>query len=1027
MLLTVFRDLENLSAVIMIFIILDFLVSFNLNNKRIKMDDDKKNYLTVLKKFQSLIIENDRLKAENKKLKEQLSNFSVPDENKSGIIASTISAGIDIENDYKSTFKKNNSTSINNKSKPSEKIKLFMSLFKGREDVFAQRWQNKNGISGYSPVCANEWKPGICNKPRIKCFECPNKAFSTLNEKVIEEHLTGNTIVGIYPLLLGETCFFLAIDFDDESWEKDIGVLRNICSEFKIPFAVERSRSGKGAHFWFFFEDIIFASLARKFGTTLLTFAMEKNHEIKFKSYDRLFPNQDNMPKGGFGNLIALPLQMKARKKNNSVFIDENLIPYEDQWKFLSSLQKLSENQIEDFTSKFQTELKSDEFGILRKDEDEVNESKPWKKILRTELSRNDFPEKIILARANMLYILKKGISQKALNILKRLAAFKNPEFFKAQAMRLPTYNKPRIISCSDETDKYLCLPRGCEDDVINLLKRYDVDYDIEDKTNAGENINVEFNGVLKEVQMKAVSELLKYNYGVFAAPTGFGKTVIAAKLISEKKVNTLILVHRKQLQSQWTKKLSEFLIIREDKSRLSQKKSGSKRQYLIGLIGGGKEIITGIIDLAIMQSLYMDNEVKDFVSNYGMVIIDECHHIPAFSFEQILKSIHAKYVYGLTATPERLDGHHPIIFMQCGPIRYKVNTREYAEQSLFEHFVIPRFTGFRIPVDKGSANTFSDWKKISVQVLYSELVEDEMRNNLIVDDILKNFETGRNSLILTERTAHVDLLSKKLRERIPDVIALTGKTGAKETREILQRIAELPPEKQLTIVATGKYIGEGFDEPRLDTLFLAMPISWKGTLQQYIGRLNREYKDKKEVLVFDYVDVNVSMLERMYDKRLKGYAMLGYKVKAENLPAETANFIFNTKSFLPVYTNDIITAQHKILIVSPFISKRRIEQMQQYLSSAVDKNIHIKILTRPIESYNEGNKLNLFHTLESLKFLGINIEYKPNIHQKYAIIDERIIWYGSINLLSFGNAEESIMRIESSNIACELIRNLNE
>ena len=421
----------------------------------------------------------------------------------------------------------------------------------------------------------------------------------------------------------------------------------------------------------------------------------------------------------------------------------------------------------------------------------------------------------------------------------------------------------------------------------------------------------------MKEIQIKGVNELLKYNCGVLSAPTAFGKTVINAKLIAEKKCNTLILVHRKQLQSQWIKRLSDFLIIKEEPRSFSNKKQGKKRRYLTGQIGGGKEFVTGIIDVAVMQSLNRGNEVKDFVGNYGMVIVDECHHIPAFSFEQILKNVHAKYVYGLTATPVRLDGHHSIIFMQCGPVRYNVDTKEYAEQSNFEHFVIPRFTSFRLSIEKESANFSSGGKQISIQSLYSELIEDEMRNMLIVDDIIKKFETGRNSLVLTEKTAHVDLLTQKLRERIQDVISLTGRSRVKETREILKRISEAPSDKKLTLVATGKYIGEGFDELRLDTMFLAMPVSWNGTLPQYIGRLNHEYNNKKEVLVFDYIDVNMRILEKMYNKRLKGYASFGYKTKDENLPVETANFIFNTKSFFPVYTNDIITARNKILIVS--------------------------------------------------------------------------------------------------------------
>ena len=461
---------------------------------------------------------------------------------------------------------------------------------------------------------------------------------------------------------------------------------------------------------------------------------------------------------------------------------------------------------------------------------------------------------------------------------------------------------------------------------------------------------------------------------------------------------------------------------IKEELPALEKKRGRQKRQSLIGQLGGGKENLTGIIDVAIIQSLYRENEIKDFIKNYGMVIVDECHHVPAFSFELILKNARAKYVYGLTATPVRLDGHHPIIFMHCGPVRFKVEAKAQAGQRPFEHFVIPRFTSYRVPVDK-------DEKTPTIQELYSELTVNEMRNQLIAGDVIKNYERGRSSLVLTERTAHVELLSKMLNEKIPDVITLTGKTGVKETRETLKRISETPPGKPLTLVATGKYIGEGFDEPRLDTLFLTMPISWRGTLQQYAGRLNRLYESKNEVQVYDYVDIHVRMLEKMYNKRLNSYASFGYKAKGEILQGGTAeliNSIFNKDSFLPVYSSDIVNAQKEIFIVSPFVSKRRSEQLLQHLRIAVSNNVKVIILTRPPEDYREKDRLLLKHALDVLKKEGINLLFKSNIHQKFAVIDQKIVWYGSINLLSFGSAEESIMRLESSNIANELLKSID-
>ncbi len=997
-------------------------IKFQLRNK---MNNDHIKELSLLKKYQALLVENDKLKAENKKLKDQLDTINYPANNLDEIELAPSVVNEKIIPEFPAVSQSNYFvTSINKYSEPQEKIKLFMSFFRGREDVYAKRWQNKNGKSGYSPACFNEWKMGICNKPKIKCFECSNKAFETLNDKVIEAHLKGNIVAGIYPMLLDDNCYFLAIDFDEEGWKKDISVLGDVCKEHDISSAVERSRSGNGAHVWFFFEKIIPAALARKFGSSLLTYSMNRRHEIKFKSYDRFFPNQDTMPRGGFGNLIALPLQKQAREKGNTLFVDDFFEPFPDQWEYLNSKSKLSEDKIELLISKFSVGLNGNELGILRKD-DELS-PKPWERSPSPGLTEDDFPGKINLVKANLIFILKEGFSHKALNALKRLAAFKNPEFYKAQAMRMITYNKPRIISCSDETDEYLCLPRGCEEDIKILLNRSKVDIELVDKTNNGKNINVKFNGVLREEQQSAVNELLKFDNGVLAAATAFGKTVIAAKIIAEKKINTLIIVHRKYLLSQWITKLSEFLIIKEELPEFKEKGIKQKEQALIGHIGGGKENLTGIIDVAIVQSLNKNNEVLECTRNYGMVIVDECHHIPAFCFEQVLKNVNAKYVYGLTATPTRLDGHHPIIFMQCGPVRFKVDAKAQAEKRPFEHFVIPRFTSFKVFIDKADPSSPFGINQFSIQEIFSELIVSEKRNQLIVSDIIKNYKNGRNSLILTERTVHVELLVKKLCEKIPEeVVALTGKISPKKVRETLSKISCAPLDKPLVLVATGKYIGEGFDEPRLDTLFLAMPISWKGTLQQYVGRLHRLYSSKKEVQVYDYVDIHVRMLEKMYNKRLNGYASLGYKTKSDVIPSESSNFIYNKDSFLPVYNNDILNAEEEIFIVSPFVSRRRVDQMHEYFYKAINKNIKIIVITRPYEDYKEDNRLKALRTIEILKDEGVNLLFKSNIHQKFAIIDERTVWYGSINLLSFGNAEESIMRLESSNIANELMKSI--
>lgn len=975
------------------------------------------DYKALKTKYEQLLLENNRLIEEIKKLKAQpgLTAGREDSQDSGNPVSGYLPAP---EPELFDQQLKTNFSTINKRSGSDEKVRLFMSLFRGRDDVYAKRWENKaKGTAGYSLACGNEWKTGICRKPKIKCSVCKNKDFLPLNEMIIDAHLRGreNLIAGIYPLLPNETCWFLAIDFDDEGWRQDITTLREVCSLFEIPVAIERSRSGNGAHAWFFFEYSVAAFLARKFGSALLTHAMNKRHEITFKSYDRFFPNQDTMPKGGFGNLIALPLQKTAREKNNSIFINEHFQPIEDQWAFLASIQRLSEKNLKELIAELCT---GSDLGTLKTDGEEV--PNPWESIKKIEVSKNDFPERIEVVKANMLFIPKAGISQKALNHLKRLAAFKNPEFYKAQAMRLPTFDKPRIISCLDETTEYLCLPRGCEADIRMLFGKMKTNVLWTDKINYGKMINVVFNGSLRDEQLLAVENMLEYDNGILCGTTAFGKTIAAIKLIAERKVNTLILVDKVSLVSHWKEKISAFLTINEpfpDSDIPGIIKKGKKKS-IIGQMGAGRQALNGIIDIAVMQSLNRMGEVKDCVKDYGMVIVDECHHVSAFSFEMILKNVSAKYVYGLTATPARKDGHHPIIFMQCGPIRYRDDAKKQAEKRPFDHFIIPRFTSFNVPLDK-------EEKDISIHELYAGIVDDEMRNHLILNDVVQCHKNDRNCLVLTERTNHVELLASELSKRIPDVISLIGGMGIKETRETMARISEIPDERPLTLVATGRYIGEGFDEPRLDTLFLVMPISWKGTLQQYAGRLHRLFEKKKEVLVYDYVDIRVRMLERMYNKRLAGYASIGYKAKGENIAAESTDIIFDKTNFLTVYFNDIINASREILIVSPFVTKRRTFQMIQNLRIALKNGVKVIVVTRPSEDFKKKDLTSWHTTIELLKSSGIDVVFKSNIHQKFAIVDQKVSWYGSINLLSFGSAEESIMRLESSNIANELIRSI--
>lgn len=758
---------------------------------------------------------------------------------------------------------------VTSRSASVEKIALFRSLFRGREDVYPRRFENRNtGKSGYAPACANEWVRGICEKPRIKCTECPHRKFYEITDDVVAWHLSGRDgfgrdfVIGVYPMLVDETCLFLAMDFDGENWQRDAKAVLETCQQMDVFAALERSRSGEGAHVWFFFEEPISASLARKLGAHILTETMEQRPEIGLDSYDRLFPNQDTLPRGGFGNLIALPLQKKARQQGNTVFLDENFTPRADQWEYLASIKRIERTRIEAFVR--DAESKGRILGVRVVAAEDADDDSPW--TIPPSRRRKDppivglLPEKLDIVLADQMYIAKDKLPPGLRNRLLRLAAFQNPEFYRAQAMRLSTFDKPRIISCAEDYPKHLSLPRGCLDDVLALLKSLKIQPALQDERFPGNPLTLSFCGLLRQEQQAAGDALLKYDTGVLAATTAFGKTVLAAWLIAQRGVNTLILVHRQQLLEQWIDRLSSFL-------NLAAKE--------IGRIGGGRRKRTGNLDVALMQSLVRKGEVGDCVENYGHVIVDECHHISAHSFELILRRVKAKFVIGLSATVGRKDGHHPIIFMQCGPVRHRVDAKQQAEGRPFTHQVLVRPTNFRGEV----ATVLNTDPRLEFHQLYEALRTDGVRNQMICADVLGAVREGRSPLVLTERVEHLLDLAKRLSSEIPDLILLHGGQSKKELNLALARVSEARQATGRVILATGKLVGEGFDDPRLDTLFLTLPISWRGTVAQYVGRLHRLCEGKREVRVYDYADLNVSMFSRMFDKRCRGYESLGYAI----------------------------------------------------------------------------------------------------------------------------------------------------
>jgi len=761
---------------------------------------------------------------------------------------------------------------IHHRSSPAAKIALFRSLFRGRDDVYARRFESRRtGKSGYQPACANEWTPGLCEKPKVKCAECPQRRFLPVTDDVIRWHLSGRDaasrgfVMGVYPMLKDETCFFLAADFDKAHWEEDAAAFLQTCRRLNLPAALERSRSGKGGHVWLFFEEAIPATLARRLGSHILTETMERRPEIGLDSYDRFFPNQDTLPRGGFGNLIALPLQRKARELGNSVFLDEQFLPHPDQWVLLSSVRKIGLAAAEEVVR--DAERRGRVVGVRVALPDE-GDAEPWTTppdrssgvVRRRRGPRigGPLPESIELLLSDQIYIAKNQLPPGLRNRLVRLAAFQNPEFYRAQAMRLSTYGKPRIIGCAEDHAQHVGMPRGCLEDVRDLLSELRVDVATRDERYAGTPLEVEFRGELRPEQETAARAMLAHDTGVLAATTAFGKTVIAAWLIARRGVNTLVLVHRRQLLEQWVERLSAFLGV---------------PAKAVGRIGGGRRKPTGLLDVAVIQSLVRKGVVEDCVRDYGHLVVDECHHLSAWSFEQVARRARAKYVMGLSATVTRKDGHHPIIFMQCGPVRHRVDARAQAAARPFRHTVLVRPTSFR-PVTAADPDV-----RIQFHELYKELIADDARNRLICDEVVEAVREGRSPLVLTERREHLESLAARLSPSIRHVVVLRGGTGAKETRATIARLAAIPVSEDRVLLATGRYIGEGFDDARLDTLFLTLPVSWRGTIAQYVGRLHRLNEHKREVRVVDYADLNVPMLARMFDRRCRGYEAVGYTV----------------------------------------------------------------------------------------------------------------------------------------------------
>ncbi len=738
-----------------------------------------------------------------------------------------------------------------------EKADLFLNLFRGRESIYPKRWENnKTGKSGYSPVCENEWVKPICQKPTIKCSDCCHQKFSPLNAMAISAHLKGSSTIGTYAIREDDTCMFLACDFDESSWQMDLLAFCETAKSLGINVAMERSRSGNGGHAWIFFADPVPARLARSLGTLIIAKCSESNIRLSLESYDRFFPTQDFLPRGGFGNLIALPLQKIPRESGNSCFIDESFAVIADQWAYLSSIRRLYKYEVDLLLKEYLPKgnfKRPDAFeDIAWITDNEILE----KTSIAFEHDRSLEGKDVEVTFGPMLSIPIEGLPTKTIARLKKTSSFANPEFYKLQRMRMQTYPHPRFIFSGEMRPDHLLLPRGVLDKVTKILQEAGAKVIIRDERIAKKKISVDFEGTLTPAQEKAVKKIKESDLGILMAPPGAGKTVMACKLIADRKVSTLVLVHRQPLLDQWKERISTFLKIPIKE---------------IGTLSGSKKKMTGKIDVGMLQSISRLEDLSEIAEKYSQIIIDECHHIPAASFEAILKQLPSRYVVGLSATPYRKDGLEKIMFLQCGPIRHEILPSEVSdlpkEVSIYE-------TSLVFPEELGRQPPY--------HVLIHYLVQNESRNHLITSKLAEVLRQNRIPLLISDRKDHLELLGQLVRKSCPDVeqVVLEGTLTNKQRRTALARITELlTGNKKVMLLATASLIGEGFDLPALDTLIFATPLSFEGRLIQYAGRIHRNSAGKKSAQIIDFVDSYNGMFLKMFRGRVSTYRKMGYRI----------------------------------------------------------------------------------------------------------------------------------------------------
>ena len=904
---------------------------------------------------------------------------------------------------------------------------FFMMFCRGRKDLYDLRYTNpKTGKNGYYTQCFNRWDRGchIQKKDGVRCKDCELRAYKPVTLPLIKAHMNGtdpngNDVVAIYPMLENNLCQLLVFDFDnhakgaeqedyantDDRWKEEINALRRICKNLDVDAVVERSRSGRGAHLWIFFKEMIPARLARKFGFALLEKGAESVNLKSFKYYDRMIPTQDALPEGGLGNVIALPLQGMALKSGNSAFVDENWNAYEDQLKVLAGTRRLTRQEIEDYLSLwYSTGFTSEDNGT----------DAPWDK--NSEFEAGSVKGVVRIVLADRIYIDSSGMSNKTKRQLRRMATFSNKQYFQNQAMDMPNYDESRFIYLGSDEGKYIVLPRGLREEILKKFDNAGISYKIEDKRTQGRELNISFKGELRESQIPAAETMLENETGILHAATAFGKTVVCCDMIARRGISTLILVDRADLMNQWIKRLDEFLDIDEELPEYQTKTGRTrKRKSLIGNLQGAHDTLTGIVDVAMIRSLKKKDGFHPMLKEYAQVYFDECHHAASESAIEVLQEINAKYVYGVTATPKRGDGKEKINEFLLGPIRYRFTAKDRAEEQNIDHLVYPRFTRTVKPHHLSKTPYGND--------AYELIRNNDVRDEQIIRDVADCVKAGRTPVVLTKYVDHANKLSERLKKYADRLILLTGANGTKARRAQVKELNEVDDSDSLILVGTGSLLGEGFDFPRLDTLFMATPVSGENVVEQYVGRLNRDYDGKENVIVYDYVDSHIPKFDKMYAARLKAYKKIGYEL-CVNMDGEKqkANAIYDIENYAETYWKDLEEANSAVVVSSPRLNNQKVDRIINMLGKRRELGVKVTIVTWHPDAYKYGKDDVRMELMERLRKAGFEIRLVEESCEHYAVIDNEIVWYGSVNLLSKEDAEDNLMRVCSKDIAAELL-----